>query len=130
MQWRAIVGLRTFIEHIFHRGVYRMEIQRMNCFCCTGLMICCWSGFFPRTETLLRATGKRYSNRRINKLYSLNRFYNGSLQLLKESTTERHKLVALALLWNGLASFQFIALLRAQDTDILCEVVRDANSWE
>lgn len=63
----------------------------------------------------------------VDELYSLNRFYNGSESLTKESLSERTALIGIALTKKASGDFQCSALLMASYTDSLCEFVHSAN---
>ena len=82
-----------------------------------------------RTITVLDVNNNRCTNgSRIDKLYELNRFYNGSVLLLKEeSTSLRPLLVATALTESASRNSQFAALLLSNHTDMLRELLDGAD---
>jgi hypothetical protein len=63
----------------------------------------------------------------IKVLYSLNRFYRGSVNLVAESPKERASLVKTAFMKSAFSNFQRSALLSAHHVDVLCELVQDAQ---
>jgi hypothetical protein len=67
--------------------------------------------------------GKRITNgTTVDKLYSLNDFYNGSLSLLKtQQMAARSYLVAQALTERASANFQYTAMLMSHHADMVCE---------
>ncbi|GAX18873.1 hypothetical protein FisN_26Hu175 [Fistulifera solaris] len=73
---------------------------------------------------VLNSLGKRCSDGSvINNLYSLNRLYNGSARLLKESVLVRQQLVATILFENASKDYQRTALVLSQHTDLLCDLI-------
>jgi hypothetical protein len=82
-----------------------------------------------RTITVLDDTGTILSDgSTIDELYSLNRFYNGSEALSKDSASPRRELVTKALLESASKCFQRSALLLFRLTDVLCEFLQDDDS--
>lgn len=77
-----------------------------------------------RKITVLDKSGQKCSNgSTIDKLYSLNKFYNGSAALMKESTLSlRPQLVTTVLAESASGNFQRTALLMSDHTDMLCEL--------
>lgn len=59
----------------------------------------------------------------IDELYSLNRFYNGSVSLKTEQQCIRTSLVATTLTESAFGNFQYTALLLTNYTDSLCELI-------
>ncbi|GAX17954.1 hypothetical protein FisN_18Hu165 [Fistulifera solaris] len=59
----------------------------------------------------------------IDKLYALNRFFNGSKQLFKEKPIEQSLLVTAALTQSALTDFQYISLLMSDHTDVLSDFI-------
>ncbi|GAX13707.1 hypothetical protein FisN_2HuN26 [Fistulifera solaris] len=66
----------------------------------------------------------------IEKIYSLNRFYHGSSNLVKESLMLRTQLVATALSKGASNTFDKTALLLSMYTDVLCDFVQHGNDVE
>ena len=66
----------------------------------------------------------------IDGLYAFNRFYNGLAELVKESTAARPLLMATALVARALGKWQRAALLLANHTDVLCELVLEVDLEE
>ena len=67
---------------------------------------------------------------RIHKIYSLNAFFNGSAEVVKEASSERLLLVAAALIERAAKNFQYSALLLSGHTDMLCDLIKDINVEE
>ncbi|GAX18837.1 hypothetical protein FisN_26Hu139 [Fistulifera solaris] len=63
----------------------------------------------------------------INEIYALNRCYRGSKALVLESPNERISLVTTALVESGHLSLQRSALLLADHTDVLLELIKTAR---
>ncbi|GAX20910.1 hypothetical protein FisN_1Lh434 [Fistulifera solaris] len=82
-----------------------------------------------RTITVLDDTGTIISDgSSVDELYSLNRFYNGSKALSKDSASLRRELVTKTLLESASNCFQRSALLLFHLTDVLCDFLPDDDS--
>ncbi len=74
---------------------------------------------------VLNSLGKRCTDGSIiNKLYSLNRLYNGSARLLKESALVRQHLVATILVESASKDYQRTAQVLSQHTDLLRDFIQ------
>ncbi|GAX27810.1 hypothetical protein FisN_13Hu083 [Fistulifera solaris] len=62
----------------------------------------------------------------IDRLYFLNRLYQGSTDLLVDPSSERSSLVAIALLQSAMYDFPCTGLLLSHHTDVLCELFQCA----
>ena len=81
-----------------------------------------------RNITVVDGSGERFSNGPyIDSLYALNRFCQGSTSLVTESASLRPLLVATALVESVSEAFQRRALLLAQHTGIVCELIADMD---
>ncbi|GAX17673.1 hypothetical protein FisN_10Lu390 [Fistulifera solaris] len=81
-----------------------------------------------RNITVLDARGKRITNNaKIVALYQLNRFYNGSAALMKESALVRPLLVTTALAESASSNFQRSGLLLSNHTDTMCELLHELD---
>lgn len=77
-----------------------------------------------RYITVTTVFGQIYSDgQSIDELYSLNRFYRGSVDLAVEPPPERPSLVATALVKTASTDFQRSALLLSNHVDALCDIV-------
>ena len=80
-----------------------------------------------RNTTVLDSGEKITNGSTIDKLYLLNRFYHGSVALVKESTESRPDLVAAALTEGASSTFPHSALVLSDHTDMLCESMNGAD---
>jgi hypothetical protein len=83
-----------------------------------------------RNIEVQESSGKRCSNgASIDKLYLLNHFYRGSVQLVKDTqvTARRPLLVATTLMESASRNFRFSSLLLFNHTDVLCEFMQDLS---
>jgi hypothetical protein len=81
-----------------------------------------------RTIVILDESGDKLSNgRRINRLYALNRLYNGSASLLEAPTEVRSLLVLMAFTKRTARKFQHAALLLFDHTVTLCEYMESVD---
>lgn len=84
-----------------------------------------------RNITVLDDSDKRITNgSTIDKLYSLNRLYHGSMDMVKDATSLRPLLVATALVESASENFPSTALLLADHMGTLCEFMHGANGDE
>ena len=84
-----------------------------------------------RNITVLDSSGLRCSDgSSVNKLYSLNHCYLGSVKLANGSASLRPLLVATALLENASQKYQNTALLLSNHTDMLCEFIQGVHLVE
>ncbi|GAX17681.1 hypothetical protein FisN_10Lu403 [Fistulifera solaris] len=81
-----------------------------------------------RSIVVLDESGDKLSNgRRINRLYALNRLYNGSASLLEAPTEVRSLFVPMALTKRTARKFQHAALLLFDHTVTLCEYMESVD---
>jgi hypothetical protein len=82
-----------------------------------------------RNITVLDRSGNQISNgTSIDKIYALNRLYNGSAELVKESHASlRLFLVTMALVESALQNYQRTAVLLSQHVDSLYDFIQNNN---
>ncbi len=81
-----------------------------------------------RRITVRDSQGRRCSNgTSIDRLYSLNRFYCFSPDLVNESDSLRTSLVGTALVGSAAGMYESTALLLSNHTDVLCELIHGLN---